>query len=89
MTLTAVIVSQSFLRTWTSAPLSHKTAAFMINIAYCFFLAIWSLPFELFLGEGGTSAIYQLWQSRKQPSTPEGPARWHGVGTLSALCVMF
>ena len=37
MTLTAVILLQSFLCTWTSAPPSHKTPAFMINIVYCFF----------------------------------------------------
>ena len=36
MTLT-VIPLQSFLRTSTSATPSHKTAAFIINVAYCFF----------------------------------------------------
>ena len=49
MTLTAVIPSHGFLRMSTSATPSHKTAAFIINIAYRFFLAMWSLPFELFL----------------------------------------
>ena len=50
MTLRAVIPSQSFLRTSTSATPSHKTATLIMNVAYCsFFVAMWSLPFELYL----------------------------------------
>ena len=74
MTLTVAILSQSFLRTSKSATRSQKTAAFIINIAYC-------------LSFFGHMLLHIL--SCLCETVAEGPAKWHDVGTLSALSVVF
>ena len=60
---------------------SHKTTAFIINIAF-FFPAGHAV---LTIG----AVFVRLWHRHKFPGRPEGPSKWHGVGTLSALSVVF
>ena len=81
MTVTAVITSPTFLRISTSPTPSHKTPPFTIHIAYCFVFG--HVVFTI-LG-----VFVRLWRRRPQPGGPEGPSKWHGVGTLSAFIVVF